>query len=90
MRSSALVFAFLTPLAAGCAEVSDPPPPPDDTTTAIQPLAGDLARGRDVWFDNTYGGEKFFAFLKNHPDPARRIDIGFALKDAPATGRPER
>ncbi|MCC6552911.1 MAG: hypothetical protein IT372_07810 [Polyangiaceae bacterium] len=37
----------------------------------------DLVRGRAVWFNNTYGGEKFFAFLANNPDPARRIRIGF-------------
>jgi mono/diheme cytochrome c family protein len=34
-------------------------------------------QGRHVWFDNTYGGQKFFTFLQNHPDPARRIEIGF-------------
>jgi cytochrome c5 len=33
--------------------------------------------GRDVWFDNTYGGQKFFTFLQNHPDPSKRIEIGF-------------
>jgi len=33
--------------------------------------------GRQVWFDNTYGGEKFFAFLPSHPDPTKRIEIGF-------------
>lgn len=37
-----------------------------------------LERGRDVWFNNTYGGEKFFTFLANHPDPSKRITIGFA------------
>jgi mono/diheme cytochrome c family protein len=38
---------------------------------------GKLERGRDVWFKKTYGGEKFFAFLPNHPDPTKRITIGF-------------
>jgi cytochrome c5 len=37
----------------------------------------DPVRGRDIWFNNTYGGEKFFWFLQNHPDPARRVNIGF-------------
>src|SRR5690349_13281745 len=36
-----------------------------------------LDRGRNIWFNNTYGGEKFFTFLANHPDPAKRITIGF-------------
>ena len=37
-----------------------------------------LEHGRDVWFNNTYGGQKFFTFLANHPDPSKRITIGFA------------
>jgi len=40
-------------------------------------LNAQLAHGRDVWFKNTYGGEKFFTFLANHPDPSQRIKIGF-------------
>lgn len=40
------------------------------------PKAG-LRHGREVWLKNTYGGEKFFNFLANHPDPARRIQVGF-------------
>ncbi len=34
-------------------------------------------RGRKIWFENTYGGEKFFDFLANHPDPAKKVTIGF-------------
>jgi hypothetical protein len=34
-------------------------------------------RGRDVWFNNTYNGGRFFAFLAQHPDPAKRIRIAF-------------
>jgi mono/diheme cytochrome c family protein len=44
--------------------------------TAEQPLSA-LEHGRNIWFNNTYGGEKFFTFLANHPDPAKRITIGF-------------
>jgi mono/diheme cytochrome c family protein len=36
-----------------------------------------IQRGRDIWLKNTYGGEKFFAFLAAHPDPAKRINVGF-------------
>lgn len=34
-------------------------------------------RGRDIWFENTYNGGRFFAFLTVHPDPAKRIRIAF-------------
>ncbi len=34
-------------------------------------------RGRKIWFENTYGGEKFFSFLANHPDASKRVNIGF-------------
>lgn len=36
-----------------------------------------IQRGRDIWLKNTYGGEKFFAFLSAHPDPAKRINVGY-------------
>ncbi|ADE13407.1 conserved hypothetical protein [Nitrosococcus halophilus Nc 4] len=31
-----------------------------------------IQRGRDIWFNNTYGGEKFFDFLAD-----RRLQVGF-------------
>ena len=36
-----------------------------------------IERGRSNWFNKTYGGAKFFKFLENHPDPAKRIKFGF-------------
>ncbi|MGE3683368.1 MAG: hypothetical protein AB7G93_16715 [Bdellovibrionales bacterium] len=36
-----------------------------------------IKRGRDNWFKKTYGGGKFFRFLETHPDPSKRIVIGF-------------
>jgi hypothetical protein len=36
-----------------------------------------IDRGRDIWFKNTYGGEKFFFWLKTQAPPQNRIDIGF-------------
>ena len=47
-----------------------------DVSEASQGLTA-MEQGRDVWFNKTYGGQKFFFFLKNHPDPSKRIDIGF-------------
>ena len=54
-----------------------------------QQLRTDLAdpvRGRDIWFNNTYGGEKFFWFLQNHPDrfmhdPARQKEATARLRE---------
>ncbi len=36
-----------------------------------------IEAGRKNWFNKTYGGGKFFRFLANHPDPSKRIEIGF-------------
>ncbi len=41
------------------------------------PISKSVRHGREVWFKNTYGGEKFFIFLANSPDPARRLKVGF-------------
>ena len=87
MRTSVVAFALFTPLWLGCAELDtsdDPDSTELDVDTTSQNLSGALEHGREVWFNNTYGGEKFFTFLKNHPDPAKRIDIGFqAVVDTP-------
>src|SRR5688572_8745614 len=64
-----VVVAFVAVGLASCV-----PSDPEVSTTA---QAVDVTAGRAVWFDKTYGGQKFFTFLKNHPDPARRIEIGF-------------
>ena len=42
-----------------------------------EPDKAQLQRGRDNWFNKTYGGGKFFDFLEHHPDPTKRIKIGF-------------
>lgn len=41
------------------------------------PTDESLARGEKVWFENSYGGEKFFEFLAHHPEPAKRLTVGF-------------
>lgn len=62
----------------GCAEVDDVEPLPEEIGSEVQEsLSASEASGRDIWFNNTYGGEKFFTFLENHPDPVQRIKIGF-------------
>lgn len=40
-------------------------------------LSAAARRGRDVWFNNAYGGQRFFDFLAAHPDPSKRIRIAF-------------
>lgn len=88
MRPIVLAIATCTALGAGCAEQLDGPAPDPTTDTATSELSEQLQRGRDIWFNNTYGGEKFFAFLKVHPDPTKRIDIGFqAVVDTPRDQR---
>lgn len=47
-----------------------------------------VERGRRLWFEATYGGERFFAWLAEHPDPRRRIEIGF--RNVLVTPRAER
>lgn len=51
--------------------------PERELSTQLSERRSAIQRGHDIWFKNTYGGEKFFAFLANHPDPAKRIQIGF-------------
>ena len=45
--------------------------------SVVSGAAGSVGHGRQVWFEHTYGGEQFFNFLAQHPDPARRIRVGF-------------
>ena len=71
MRTSRIHALCLGALiAGGC--VAD-----DETVGEASHELSAMDHGRDIWFNNTYGGEKFFTFLANHPDPAKRITIGF-------------
>jgi cytochrome c5 len=67
---NAWAVAGLATLMSGCV-TGDP-----DLLESEQSLT-QIELGRDVWFNNTYGGQKFFTFLQNHPDPSKRIEIGF-------------
>jgi hypothetical protein len=60
-----------------CALASCVTEPEVEVSESQQGLSA-LEHGRDVWFNKTYGGQKFFFGLANHPDPAKRIVIGFA------------
>jgi len=90
MRTLLLLVAC-APLAA-CTEADDGTAVATESVATeavtIQPLSPAVQHGRDVWFNNDYGGGKFFAFLKNHPDPTKRIDLGFA--NVVATPRAQR
>ncbi len=77
MRSVVLAIASFTPLFLGCVGEVDTPEPEPATETVSAALSRSAQHGRDVWFNNTYGGEKFFEFLEVHPDPQKRITIGF-------------
>jgi mono/diheme cytochrome c family protein len=59
--------------------------------SAPAPQANPMAaseRGREIWLTHTYGGERFFAFLAEHPDPTKRLAVGFA--QVVTTPRPAR
>ncbi|HUH03471.1 MAG TPA: hypothetical protein VML75_15850 [Kofleriaceae bacterium] len=78
-------------LASGCAgEITDPVEDVGDVgdeeigETALT-LTSTAARGRDIWFHNTYGGELFFSYLAGdlpsppYPpvDPAKKLRVAF-------------
>ena len=63
------IILFVFPLVFSNVWADDDHDDDDDIKTRI-------ARGQDIWFKNTYGGEKFFAFLADHPNPQKRIEIG--------------
>ena len=74
----------LAVMLAAC-QLGDERDPLDSETQSLTPEE----RGRDIWFNNTYGGEKFFSLvLPYHPDPLRRIRIGFQeVVDTPRSMR---
>lgn len=86
LRGSSLIA--VAAIATGCAEPEPGHVAIDRPTVTSHALSPAAQRGRDIWFENTYGGEKFFAFLAAHPDPAKRIRIAFA--EALATPRAQR
>ena len=69
-----LLFAFAAGsfVVPACSEA-----PEHDEIEQAASLSESDHPGRDIWFNNTYGGEKFFTFLANHPDPLKRLKIGF-------------
>jgi len=81
MLPRAIAMALVATLAIGCTAS----PGEEDLAAAEEELLffpspserAAIDRGERVWFDNTYGGERFFAFLRVHPDPTKRIDVGF-------------
>lgn len=73
---AASAMAILGVGAIGCTEQSSIEDL-DRTSITEHELNTAERRGRDIWFENTYGGGAFFAFLANHPDPSKRIRIAF-------------
>ena len=84
MRNSlrgTLLASAMAVLGGGLFGCTEPEPTIDQIESETRfdhPLNTHERHGRDVWFENTYGGGAFFAFLANHPDPAKRIRIAFA------------
>jgi hypothetical protein len=76
MRTRVLVlFAVLSGLATACdtgtvESESDIGLDPGQETSRLEAAAGDrdaIQRGRDIWFKNTYGAERFFSLLPGEP-----------------------
>jgi cytochrome c5 len=90
-------------LASGCAgEITDPVEEDvgdvgdEEVGETALTLTSTAARGRDIWFNNTYGGELFFSYLAGDlpsppfppVDPAKKIRVGFeALLNTPRDQR---
>src|SRR4051812_16901899 len=83
-----IVLAVLGAASTACVEDTGDLDQVERATVFDHGLSAHERRGRDIWFENTYGGEKFFAFLAVHPDPAKRIRIAFA--EVLATPRAQR
>ena len=58
----ATVVSMLGVCLLACAEESTGLDQIERESVFDHPLSEGQRRGRDVWFENTYGGEKFFAF----------------------------
>src|SRR5215207_8872094 len=71
-------IAVLVLGAAACADETD------DTTTT-QALSPALKHGRDVWFNETFGGEKFFSQIVSQPPFNLPIALDLALTSPRAT-----
>ena len=87
LNYSAVFAAFISVNVGACTDESSLPD--EDVTTIESEIdSASINRGRDIWFENTYGGEKFFAFLAQHPDPSKRIKVGFeAVIETPRESR---
>lgn len=70
LRSSVVAVGLCVSLAS-CVTESDV-----EVSESRQGLTA-LEQGRDVWFNKTYGGEKFFFWLGNLAPADKRIQIGF-------------
>lgn len=74
-----ITAAVLALASAACAgEATD-----DNSTT--QALSPELKRGRDVWFNETFGGEKFFTNIVSQPPFSLPIALDLALTSPRAT-----
>lgn len=50
---------------------------PNDAKTNKPIIQHAIERGRSIWFNSFYGNDGFFAFLANHPDPSKRVNVAF-------------
>jgi mono/diheme cytochrome c family protein len=74
-----ITLAVLTLATAACADETD------DNTTTTQALSPALKHGRDVWFNETFGGEKFFSVIVQQPPFNLHLAIDLAITSPRAT-----
>src|SRR5690606_3923682 len=71
-----IIGLLMLALGAGCAE---------ETTESSQALSPELQYGRDIWFNETFGGEKFFTFIVSGPPFNLHLALDAALTSPRAT-----
>ncbi len=72
----ACVFAAAALVAAGLRLLAQAGEAPDKAIVASQDES-DVRGGREIWFNATFGDEKYYALPAQLPDPTERILIGF-------------
>lgn len=71
-----IIGVLILALGAGCSE---------ETTESSQALTPELQYGRDIWFNETFGGEKFFTFIVSGPPFNLHLALDAALTSPRAT-----
>lgn len=75
IRSSCIRVSWLLAIAACVPEDATPSPP--SVSSTVQALTPQEARGREIWLESTFGGERFFSLIL--PGPPFNLPLGIEL-----------